>query len=31
MGKKDKQVATSVEEFFGYTATEWPDEEEKEA
>jgi hypothetical protein len=27
-GKKDRQVAASVEEFFGYTATEWPDDEE---
>jgi hypothetical protein len=31
MHKKDQQVAASVEEFFGYTATEWPDDEENAA
>ena len=31
MHKKDKQVAASVEEFFGYTATDWPDDEETAA
>ncbi len=31
MGKKDRQVAASVEEFFGFTTTEWPDDEENAA
>jgi hypothetical protein len=28
--RKDTQVAASVDEFFGYTVTEWPDDEETE-
>lgn len=31
MGKKDRQVAASVEEFFGYAVTDWPDDDENDS